>query len=87
MTTTAHYQAMIRDGVLDLSDTDVSDLSPLARLTGLRTLGLYGTKVSDLSPLAGLTGLQSLYLSGTKVSGASVAELRRSLPHLKMHRW
>jgi len=64
MTTTAHYQGMIRDGVLYLSDTNIS----------------------DLSPLAGLTGLQSLYLSDTKVSGASVAELRRSLPNLKMYR-
>ncbi len=27
MTTAAHYQAMIRDGVLDLSDTEVSDAS------------------------------------------------------------
>jgi hypothetical protein len=64
MTTTAHYQAMIRDGLLDLSDTNVS----------------------DLTPLAGLTGLQVLFLRGTKVSGASVAELRRSLPNMTDYR-
>jgi Leucine-rich repeat (LRR) protein len=86
MTTTAHYQAMIRDGVLDLSGTDISDLAPLAGLTGLHVLYLSGTKVSDLAPLAGLTGLQSLHLSRTKVSGASVAELRRSLPNLTDYR-
>jgi Leucine-rich repeat (LRR) protein len=49
MTTTAHYQAMIRDGVLDLSGTDISDLAPLAGLTGLHTLYLYRTEVSDAS--------------------------------------
>ncbi|MFN7883233.1 MAG: leucine-rich repeat domain-containing protein [bacterium] len=49
MTTAAHYQAMIRDGVLDLSDTDISDLSPLAGLTGLHTLDLSDTEVSDAS--------------------------------------
>jgi hypothetical protein len=68
MTTTAHYQAMIRDGVLDLYGTGVSDLTPLAGLTGLHTLHLSRTDVSDLAPLAALTGLQSLYLYGTGVS-------------------
>ena len=68
MTTTAHYQAMIRDGVLDLFRTNVSDLAPLAWLKGLRKLHLSFTKVSDLAPLAGLTGLHTLYLSFTKVS-------------------
>jgi hypothetical protein len=65
MATTAHYQGMIRDGVLYLYDTDISDLAPLTGLKGLRTL----------------------YLSRTEVSGASVDELQRSLPNLKMHRW
>jgi Leucine-rich repeat (LRR) protein len=80
MTTAAHYQAMIRDGVLDLSFTKVSDLAPLAGLTGLHTLYLSFTKVSDLAPLAGLTGLHTLHLYGTKV-----AELRRSLPNLSIN--
>jgi hypothetical protein len=53
---------------LDLSGTQVSDLTPLAGLTGLQTLDLCGTEVSDLTPLAGLTGLQTLDLSGTEVS-------------------
>jgi hypothetical protein len=65
MTTTAHYQAMIRDGVLYL----------------------YDTEVSDLAPLAGLTGLHALYLSDTDISDASVGELQRSLPGVKIHRW
>ena len=86
MTTTAHYQAMIRDGVLDLSGTDISDLAPLAGLKGLHSLYLSGTEVSDLAPLAGLKGLRTLYLSRTEVSGASLDELRRSLPNLTDYR-
>jgi Leucine-rich repeat (LRR) protein len=71
---------------LYLSGTDISDLSPLAGLTGMHTLYLIGTKASDLSPLAGLTGLHTLELCGTEVSDASVAELQRSLPNLTAYR-
>jgi len=38
---------------LDLSDTGISDLSPLARLTALQSLNLsHTTGIDDLSPLA-----------------------------------
>jgi hypothetical protein len=53
---------------LILSDIPVSDLTPLADLTGLQTLDLFRTQVSDLTPLAGLTGLQTLNLWDTRVS-------------------
>jgi len=53
---------------LDLSNTGVSDLTPLAGLTSLTTLSLNSTDVSDLTPLAGLTGLTYLSLNGTGVS-------------------
>jgi hypothetical protein len=56
---------------LDLSNTKVSDLSPLAGLTKLSTLNLSNTQVSDLSPLAGLTELAEIGLSGTQVSDLS----------------
>jgi internalin A len=56
---------------LRLTNTQVSDLSPLAGLTGLTKLWLDGTQVSDLSPLAGLTGLTQLWLDGTQVSDLS----------------
>jgi internalin A len=55
----------------------VSDVTPLAGLTALRSLSLNGTDVSDVTPLAGLTALQRLYLNGTGVSDVSV------LRHLK----
>jgi hypothetical protein len=58
-------------GTLVLGNTQVSDLSPLAGLTGLGTLSLSNTPVSDLSPLAGLTGLGTLSLDSTEVSDLS----------------
>ena len=56
---------------LDLSYSQISDLSPIAGLTGLKTLYLFGTQVSDLSPIAGFTGLKTLGLTGTQVSDLS----------------
>ena len=41
--------------LLDLNNTAISDLAPLAGLSGLRTLWLTQTQVSDLTPLRGLT--------------------------------
>ena len=56
---------------LDLSNTEIKDLSPLAGMTGLLKLDLEGTQVSDLSPLAGMTGLKLLDFEGTQVSDLS----------------
>ena len=53
---------------LDLNNTRVADLAPLAALTGLKSLKLAQTKVSNLEPLAELTGLELLILWGTAVS-------------------
>ena len=49
----------------------LSDVSPLASLTGLTSLYLSDTAVSDVSPLAGLTGLTTLDLSDTAVRDVS----------------
>ncbi|MBX3053785.1 MAG: leucine-rich repeat domain-containing protein [Caldilineaceae bacterium] len=53
--------------VLDLSFTQVGDMTPLAGLTSLQFLLLVDTQVGDVSPLAGLTSLQSLLLINTQV--------------------
>ena len=53
---------------LDLHETQVSDLAPLASLTDLEWLNLENTQVSDLTPLASLTNLEVLYLANTQVS-------------------
>ncbi len=44
---------------------DISDITPLAKLTKLKTLRIYDNSISDLSPLSGLTQLTSLmFLDG-----------------------
>ena len=60
---------MTRLQSLDLSYTQVSDLTPLAGLSGLQTLKLTQCwDVSDLRPLSDLSGLRSLILNRTQVS-------------------
>ena len=61
-----------------LSYTQVSDLTPLAKLTSLRRLYLTDTQFSDLTPLAELTSLNSLCL-GT-VSNELLEKARQALP-------
>jgi len=65
----AEYLAQVPN--LDLLGTQVSDLSPVAGLTGLDILDLEFTQVSDLSPLSGMTSLTWLLLQGTPVSDLS----------------
>ena len=53
-----------------LSNTQVSDLAPLAGLSALRSLNLtHSRHVSDLAPLARLSGLHELRLNETQGSG------------------
>ncbi|MFR0575356.1 InlB B-repeat-containing protein, partial [Bifidobacterium boum] len=56
---------------LDLSDTQVSNVSSLEKLANLGGLGLSYTQVSDVSPLAKLEKLTLLDLSNTRVSDVS----------------
>lgn len=55
------------DAIANLSDFEapeagLDDLAPLAMLTGLTSVNLYGNGFSDLKPLAKLTGLRSLQI-------------------------
>lgn len=43
---------------LDLSGTAVTNLAPLAGLSGLQRLDITGTPVRDTSPVAGIPGLR-----------------------------
>jgi Leucine-rich repeat (LRR) protein len=62
---------------VDLSDSKVSDLSPLTKLKQIKSLVLNNTSVSDLSPLAELQNLKELDLNNTPVSDLTpLAELR-----------
>ena len=53
---------------LDLSDTSISDLSPIVNLSMLESLSLRETNVSNISPITKLTALQSLDLERTQIS-------------------
>ncbi len=67
---------------LDLSFTDLSDVTPLGALTALQSLDLSGTQVSDVTALATLKGLKKLVLTRTPPTG--VDALRR--PGLSIRR-
>ncbi len=69
--TTLTDEAISKVTELDLSGSDISDVSPLAGLTALQRLDLMFTPVSDVTPLSGLTALQELDLMNTRVSDVS----------------
>ncbi len=50
---------------LNVSVTQVADITPLAGLTALQKIELHDTQFADISPLAGLTALQTIALGGT----------------------
>jgi hypothetical protein len=56
---------------VDLQNSQVSDVSPLAALKSLEYLSLDNTQVSDLSPLAELENLRELHFRRTAVSDLS----------------
>ena len=58
---------VVRD-ILGLANNQISDLSPLAGLDGLRKLDLRSNQISDLFPLAGLTNLRVLNLAYNQIS-------------------
>ncbi len=60
----------------------VSDLSPIAGLTGLRLLFLHNNPISDISPLRGLKNLDYLVLNGTLVSDLSLVRGLTNLTQL-----
>ena len=58
-------------GLLDFSENEVSDLSPIAGLSELRELRFVNNNISDLSPLAELTNLRSLVMEHNPISDLS----------------
>lgn len=52
---------------LDLSGTEVKDLTPFPNMKNLEWISLYGTRVSNISPLSRLEHLQYLDISETQV--------------------
>jgi GTPase SAR1 family protein len=70
---------------LNLSDSQVSDISPLASLTSLTALDLSDNQLSDISPLASLTSLTALDLSGNQLSDISPLASLTSLTELYLY--
>ncbi len=64
---------------LNLRNTQVSDLTPLAGMVAMTMLYLSDTPVSDLTPLAGMVGMTWLSLGHTPVSDLRVV---RAMPKL-----
>src|SRR4028118_1628679 len=53
---------------LDLENSQIGDIKPLASLTNLTLLNLGYNQISDIKPLASLTNLTQLGLSNNKIS-------------------
>jgi Leucine-rich repeat (LRR) protein len=71
---------------LEITGTQVTDLSPLANLISLKSLVLGRSlrpKITDLSPLAGLKNLNSLSIIWTRADIAPLVDLP-SLKHLEL---
>lgn len=64
---------------LNLSDSGLSDLSPLSVLPNLTTLVLENNSITDISPLTSLTALVFLDLSGNQLANLSPLSLLTSL--------
>ena len=56
---------------LELTGTQITDISPLAKLTNLSFLELNGTQITDIAPLVKLTNLRYLNLSETEITDIS----------------
>ena len=70
---------------LRLQYGDIANLSPLAALTSLTSLGLHGNEISDVSPLAALTSLTSLDLSNNEILDLSPLAALTSLTFLELY--
>ena len=76
--------AELRLGYLYLADNALSDLSPLARLTTLRTLDVSNNSVTDIAPLAEMAQLENLYLDRNRIADISALAGLESLTWLML---
>ncbi|MDX2067494.1 MAG: COR domain-containing protein [Haliscomenobacter sp.] len=70
---------------LDVSNTQVTDLSPLANLQNLTSLSVSNTQVTDLSPLANLQNLNTLYVYNNQISDLSPLANLQKLTSLSVY--
>lgn len=72
------------EGALDLSDTDVKDLTGLGLITGITKLDISGTGVSDVSPVKSLKKLETLIAKDTEIESIKKDTLSVSLVSLEL---
>lgn len=69
---------------LDLSGTEVKDLTPFPNMKNLEWISLWGTRVSNISPLSRLEHLQYLDISETQVRNLKPLSGLTNLRHLEI---
>ena len=78
------FSRLVMLEVLDLSSAQVSDLTPISKMTGLQSLILRYSRVNDLTPLSGLTGLKFLDICETEVSDLTPLSSMMALSYLDL---
>ncbi len=73
----AHLRDLTRLDSLNLPDTGIADLRPIAHLTAMKSLTLRGAPIDDagLAPIARFRGLTSLNLDRTRITDAGLTDV------------
>ena len=79
-----HAQQIANLKILDLANTQISDVTALASLANLIGLYLANTQVSDVTALASLINLKYLYLENTQVSDVTALKSLTNLIRLTL---
>lgn len=77
-------EALVNLRMLDVSETLVTDITPLAHLTQLEALDLQNDGVEDITPLAHLTRLRWLRLKDNPVQDVSALSQLTRLERLDL---
>jgi internalin A len=72
--------------VLWLQGNQITDLTPLSKLTNLQHLDLDNNQITDLTPLSGLTNLQILDLSNNQITDLTPLSKLTNLQNLYLSR-
>lgn len=65
--------------LIDLDGNEISDLSPISKLSKLQSVTLSGNKINDIAPLKELTAMQLLDLSRNEVADLSPITAMKNL--------
>ena len=79
-------QCAVNLNIANLSNNNISDLTPLKDMTSFQRLVLTSNTISDVSPLAGLTDLIQLYLARNPISNISSLETLTKMRLLTLDR-